>query len=164
MRELTEKLRAEAKAFGPALAKRALELGLAVTSKQGHVTPIPITATPIILSKQELAHRTRLSARLSSAVFKVAKAVLAGSAQGIITEALSPLERTLAEKTAANLQRLVTTRVDFFVEEGKALALELNATIPAMQGYSDIAARSFLEIVGRSAGLSEARKIGRAHV
>jgi ribosome modulation factor len=39
--------------------------------------------------------------------------------------------------------------VDYFVSGGKPWAREVNATIPAMQGYSDIAARTFIEVVGR---------------
>jgi hypothetical protein len=79
--------------------------------------------------------------------------VLAGDHAGLVLDGLSPLERELAKATFARLSTLVTTRVDFFV--GKTVsALEVNATIPAMQGYSDIAAATFLEEVGRAWGAS----------
>ena len=157
MTELNELLRRDAKAFAPTLAKLAVERGLAVTGKQGEIKPIPITATPIVLSQREMAHRVKLAAQMSSATFKMARAVLAGTARDLIHGALSPLERTLADKTFAKIQRLATVRVDFFVADGEAKALEVNATIPAMQGYSDIAARSFIEVVGRHAGLPDRR-------
>lgn len=157
MSELIETLRREAKAFGPTLAKLAVERGLAVTGKQGEIRPIPITGTPVVVTADELSHRVRVVSLLSSATFKMAQAVLGGTARELIAGALSPLERTLADKTYAAIRRLAVTRVDFFVAGGKAMALELNATIPAMEGYSDIAANSFIEVVGRHAGLDDRR-------
>jgi hypothetical protein len=55
--------------------------------------------------------------------------------------------------TFARLDLLATTRVDFFAGD-ELRALELNATIPAMQGYSDIAAEAFLDVTGRFASAS----------
>lgn len=156
MQDLIEALRHDANAFGPTLAATAQQRGLAVTDKTGKVTPIPITATPVILDEAEIRRRADLSSKLSSAVFKLAKSVLSGSARDLIAGALSPLERKMAERTSARIERLATTRVDYFVSGPKAMALELNATIPAMQGYSDIAAHTFIEVVGRHWGMNDA--------
>lgn len=150
--ELGDVLRAEARRFGPLLAQTAYQRGLAVTDKaDGSTKAIPITATPVLISKAELGQRQRLASRLASAGARMARAVLAGSDSELLLGALSPLERTYAQAQGAHLETLITTRVDFFV--GKTVqALELNATIPAMQGYSDIAANTFIEVVGRHFG------------
>jgi hypothetical protein len=155
MKELIETLRREAKAFGPTLSKTAHARGLLVTDKDGSTRPIPITATPVILDAEEIKRRAHLSAHLSSAAFKMAKAVLSSSARDVLAAALSPVERSIMEKTFNQIARLATTRVDFFVSAKGPMALEINATIPAMQGYSDIAARTFIEVVGRHAGISD---------
>lgn len=148
-------LRREAKAFAPTLSKLAYERGLAVTNKDGTTRPIPVTATPVIRDAQELKRRAALSAHLASATFKMSRSVLAGPAKELLLGALSPLERKMAELTFARVTQLATTRVDYFEHNDRPFALELNATIPAMQGYSDIAAHTFLEVVGRHAGLSD---------
>lgn len=148
---LTEALTAGAKYFGAELAKTAYQRGLAVTDKtDGSTRPIPITATPVIIATAELAKRQQLASRLASAGVKMARAAASGAvdAKQLVLGGLSPLERTLADQTAARLETLVTTRVDFFVGRSPQ-ALELNATIPAMQGYSDIAAHTLLEVAGR---------------
>lgn len=152
--ELTQALRHDARHFGPELAATAYQRGLAVTNKtDGTSKPIPVTATPVLLPSAELKKRAEISALLASAGVKMSIAVLKGAASELVAGALSPLERTLALKTYEATRTLVTTRVDYFV--GQSLrALELNATIPAMQGYSDIAAHAFIEIVGRYWGAS----------
>jgi hypothetical protein len=150
---LLEALRSAAKHFGPELAKTAYERGLAVTDKvTGETRPIPITATPVVLPILELHRRQKLAALLSSATLKMSRAVCLGSASELVLGALSPLERKLCEATVAKTDTLVTTRVDFFVGSS-VRALEVNATIPAMQGYSDIAANTLIEIAGRYWGL-----------
>ncbi len=153
MQSLLESLKRQAPHFGPTLAKTAYGRGLAVTAKDGTTRPIPLTATPVILDEAEISRRAALSALLSSATFKMARASLAGDRRAWLLSALSPLERKMAEATGVALTGLATTRVDFFVS-GRPMALEVNATIPAMQGYSDIAAHGFLEAVGGHLGLS----------
>lgn len=148
MHELLEVLRRQAFHFGPELAQAAYKRGLAVTQKDGSTRPIPVTATPVILDAEEIKRRAGIAAHLASATVKMSSAVLGGSASEVLLGALSPLERQLAERTWRHVQRFATTRVDFFVDTAPR-ALEVNATIPAMQGYSDIAARSFIETVGR---------------
>ena len=148
MQELLEVLRRQAVHFGPELARTAYKRGLAVTQKDGSTRPIPVTATPVILDAAEIRRRATLSAHLASATVKVTRAVLASDEKELLLGGLSPVERELTERTFANVERLATTRVDYFVDT-KPRALEVNATIPAMQGYSDIAARTFIEVVAR---------------
>jgi hypothetical protein len=155
--ELYSLLHREAPSFGPRLSALAAQRGLAVTNaSDGSARPIPITATPVIVDSAELQRRQRLASHLASAGLKMSRALLEGPHADLALGGLSPLERTLALRTFASLTTLVTTRVDFFVASGVS-ALELNATIPAMQGYSDIAADSFLEVVGRHFGASDER-------
>ncbi len=151
--ELFDALKWDARHFGQTLADTAYARGLAVTDKgDGSTRPIPITATPIIIEAEELARRQRLSQHLASATLKMSRAVLASEGRrALVLDGLSPLERALAERTFEQLTTLVSTRVDFFVGQ-KVNALEVNATIPAMQGYSDIAAHTFIEVVGRAWG------------
>lgn len=139
---------------GPELAAAAFARGLAVTTQDGGTRPIPIAALPVVLEGDEIVRRQRLAAQLSSAGLKMARAALAhAELRSRVLGALSPLEAELAVLRPVTL--LATTRVDFL--EGATLqALELNATIPAMQGYSDIAAEAFLDVVGQAAGASEA--------
>lgn len=155
--ELHATLARHAAAFGPTLEKLAAERGLAVTKKEdGGVRPIPITATPVVVPRAELHRRQRLAASLASAGLKMSRAMLAGLRREVVFNGLSPLEQRLAEATFRTVDTLATTRVDFFVND-RVHALELNATIPAMQAYSDIAADTFLEVAGRHFGASDAQ-------
>ncbi len=154
---LLEALRRIAASDGVTLAHSAYARGLAVTSLDGSTRPIPITATPVIIDATQIRQRANLSARLSSAAVKMARSILAGPDRELIAGALSPREKRIALKTYATANRLATTRVDYFLrgESEQPFALEINATIPAMQGYSDIAAEAFIEWVGKAAGLAE---------
>jgi hypothetical protein len=149
VQEFLDVVRSQARHIAPELAQVAYKRGLAVTQQDGTTRPIPITATPVVLDASEIRRRAELSARLSSATVKMARALLDGPDAQELLGALSPMERVMAERTWRQASRLATTRVDYFVSGARAMALEVNATIPAMQGYSDIAARTFIEVVGR---------------
>ena len=127
-------------ARGRALAVRAFGAGLAVTRGDGGVVPIPIGALPVVLEDAEIARRAALAQKLASATAKAAAWRLAAGDRDAVFDALGPAERRLVHATARE-SALAVARVDFL---GGA-ALEVNATIPAMQGYSDIAAASWLE-------------------
>ncbi len=156
MQSLLDILQADARRFGPTLAEAAYARGLAVTQKDGTTRPIPVTATPVIIPAAELRRRVDATRAISSAALKVARWVLGGDAPERILGALSPLERSMAVRTWEQVRTLATTRVDYFEAGGVPYALEVNATIPAMQGYSDIAANAFIDTVGRHAGLNDA--------
>jgi hypothetical protein len=155
---LLEVLRREAVSLAPALARSAYASGLAVTAPDGSTRPIPITATPVIAQGSEIKQSVHLSAQLSSAAVKMARCTLAGPERELLAGALSPLERRIAEETYAAASRFATTRVDYFIDRQSTqpIALEINATIPAMQGYSDIAAECFIRTVAARAGLDDA--------
>ena len=156
MHPLLEVLWRKGASGGSALARSAYAKGLAVTTPDGSTRPIPITATPVIVEQREIEWRAELSGLLSSAAVKMARSVLAGANRVLLLGALSPLERSLAEQTYAAAIRFATTRVDYFLpsQSSQVFALEINATIPAMQGYSDIAAEAFIQWIGSEAGLA----------
>jgi hypothetical protein len=67
--------------------------------------------------------------------------------------AFGPLEAEALEIGWQKAEQLATVRVDFLVDEnGQHRALEVNATIPAMQGYSDAIAAAFLRAVAKQLG------------
>jgi len=150
-------LAAEAPRFARPLGARAYALGLAVTRGDGSTEPIPVGATPVVLEAAEVAARRELSACIASAGFKMAQALVSGAERAVLLDSLGPLERRIVERSAPSLRLLAIARVDFFAARHLA-ALELNTTIPAMPGYSDMAARAFIEEAGRLAGLPEAER------
>jgi hypothetical protein len=148
-------LRPLADGYAPALAHEAFTRGLVTTGPDGAQTAIPPGATPVVLPARVIEERHRLARLLALAGFRMAQATVQGPSPELLLGALSPLEQRLVELSAPGTQRLVIARVDFLVSARPA-ALELNATIPAMPGYSDMAAGAFLQVVGRAAGLETA--------
>ncbi len=137
-------------AFGLAFGARAAAYGLTYTSDAGE-KPIPVAFPPVIEPRARTEARGRLARTITGALVKTARAVLDGARGPVIRaellDELAPLERPIVEGTYASLDVLATVRVDMFrTASGLDRVLELNATIPAMQGYSDIAARAFLEV------------------
>ena len=140
-----------------ALAARAFELGLAVTRADGTRRAIPIGTEPVVIDPGERARRAAIARVLVSATAKVARAALAGPHASEWLDALGPAERRLVAATWPRLERLATARIDASVVGDGIATLEVNATIPAMQGYSDIAARAWIESAGARAGFDTAR-------
>ena len=139
------------KTWGMELAQAAMEAGLAITDEvTGAQTPIPLSLNPLVLPKTKLEEYRLLTHHLMSAGVKMAYALHNGAPLACIWKALSPLEKSLMHPRAP---LLATTRVDCFPCEGKLWALELNATIPAMQAYSDIAATQTIAAHGRRLNL-----------
>jgi hypothetical protein len=147
--------------YAPAVAPRVAALaargGLAVTRPDGTTQPIPVGATPVVLDGRDVASRRDIAAKIASAGFKMAEAVVQGPDRALLLDSLGPIERRIVEVAAPSLRGLAIARVDFFAS-GRLHALELNATIPAMPGYSDVAASAYLDAVGELAGLSEAER------
>lgn len=128
------------------VAARAVRYGLAVQQADGTRVPIPITLTPAVMDRGALADAAQGARHIASAVARVAgDLVTSGDPLGARMMAeLTPLEReciALLPRPA----RLPAIRVDFFPGEEGPRILEVNATIPAMQGYSDAAARALCE-------------------
>jgi len=145
-------LRPRAGAYTTALAQEAFDRGLVTTAPDGTRKAIPPGATPVVLPARVIAERHLLARKLALAGFKMAQSTVQGPSRELLLGALSPLERRLVEVSSPGTARLAISRVDFLVPSRPA-ALELNATIPAMPGYSDMAAGAFLTVVGRAAGI-----------
>jgi hypothetical protein len=146
-----------------ALARRIMEraraLGLVVVRSTGDVD-IPVTLTPEVVEASAIEQRAADAADIVLGVIRTVRAVLS---QGFDTPRakmlfghFSPFElRCLSDWRQS--EDVTIARVDWFIEaSGAHRALELNATIPAMEAYSDAAARAWIETVGAEAGLSKA--------
>ncbi|MGZ3445819.1 MAG: hypothetical protein ACXWLG_10145, partial [Myxococcaceae bacterium] len=155
-------LRPLAAGYATALADEAYARGLVTTGADGVQRAIPPGATPVVLPARVIEERHRLARLLSLAGFRMAQATVQGPSRELLLDALSPLERRLVELSAPGTHRLAIARIDFLVP-GRPAALELNATIPAMPGYSDMAAGAFIQVVGRTAGL-DAMNVRRLEV
>ena len=143
----------------------AMADGAFVTLADGAEVAIPPILTPLVLSEDTQRSLSGDAHRIVTAIDRQARALLDGPDSPLRTRvlaALSPLEHAAMLATYREADALATARVDFLVDgRGIARALEVNTTIPAMQGYSDAIAQAFLRAVGEQRGLDEAR-IGAA--
>jgi hypothetical protein len=108
----------------------------------------------VVLSAAQVATRREVSAHIAAAGFKMAQAVVQSPDRSWLLDSLGPIERRVVEKAAPALRGLAIARVDFFAGT-RLTALELNATIPAMPGYSDVAAGAYIDAVGLLARLGD---------
>ncbi len=144
--------------IGRAAAERAWAEGMTVLRPDGTVVPIPLVAEPEVLSRAALAGAAREAQAILSGAVKLARTLLAEGDvrdRAALVEPFGGLEaEAMARLFDAPLPVLVA-RVDFLVPEGGGAprALELNATIPAMPGYADLAAFSWIAAAARERGL-----------
>ncbi|MDP2345115.1 MAG: hypothetical protein Q8O67_29490 [Deltaproteobacteria bacterium] len=134
-------------AFARAVAGRAAELGLAYLGDDG-ARPIPIALPSAPLPSSTLRRRGEIAHTMLQAVTRVARVVIdgGGEVRAALLEELAPFEREVLAAGPFD-PRLATVRADLVVDTADRLrVLEVNTTIPAMQGYSDIAARAFVEV------------------
>ncbi len=155
MKDPFQDLRPLAGAYATALAREAFARGLVTTAPDGTQKAITPGATPVVLPARVIADRHVLACTLARAGFRMAQATVQGPSRELLLGALSPLERRLVERSAPAARQLAIARIDFLISKRPA-ALELNATIPAMPGYSDMAAGAFLHAVGQAVGLAGA--------
>src|SRR5437763_10251697 len=120
--------------------------------------PIPLVLSPVSLPREELAALGRAAQLVTSALVKVARELIerrSGKAR-LLFHHLSPLEHEALATRWREAEELLHSRIDWFVDSrGTVRALEVNATIPAMQVYSAAAARGWAEAVrpGRASAL-----------
>jgi len=144
---------------GRAAARRAWAGGMTVARPDGTVVPIPLVAEPEVLSRAALAAVAREAELILQGSVKLARALLASGDErdrAALVEPFSGLEAEAMARlfTEAPLPAMVA-RVDFLVPEagGAPRALELNATIPAMPAYADLAAHAWLRAAAAARGL-----------
>ncbi|WP_242392932.1 hypothetical protein [Anaeromyxobacter oryzisoli] len=145
-------------AIGREAAARAWAEGLTVLRPDGAVVPIPLVAEPEALSRAALAAAAAEAERILSGAVKLARALLvSGDARdrAALEEPFSGLEAEAMAKlfTEAPLAAMMA-RVDWLLpaDGGAPRALELNATIPAMSGYADLAAHAWIRAAARARG------------
>src|SRR5512140_980797 len=149
----------EVVAVGRAAAERAWSDGMTVLRPDGSVVPIPLLAEPEVFSREALAGAAVEAERILTASVKLARALLSsGDARdrAALVEPFSGLEAEAMGRLFEAPLPVMVGRVDFLVPESGGIprALELNATIPAMPGYADLAAFSWIRAAARERGRS----------
>ncbi len=150
--------------IGREAARLAWEGGMTVLRPDGEVVPIPLVAEPEVESRERLAWLAAESQSILSGSVKLARALLARGEPVDREALLGPFEGLEAEAMARLFTDApcpaVVSRVDFLPPDDGGLprALELNATIPAMPAYADLAAHSWIRAAARLRGLSPLRE------
>src|SRR5438477_6895139 len=137
------------------LAREAQRRASALGLMRG-ATPIPLVLSPCSLPREELAALGRGARSITSALVKVARELIERRPEKarLLFHPLGPLESEALATRWREAEDLLHSRIDWFVDAaGNAKALEVNATIPAMQVYSDAAVRGWVQAVrpGREA-------------
>jgi hypothetical protein len=152
---------------GRAAAEQAWAGGMTVLRPDGSVIPIPLVAEPEVLSRAALAGAAREAEAILSGAVKLARTLVSAGDARDRAALVEPFEGLEAEAMARVFEAplpVMVARVDFLVPEGGGAprALELNATIPAMPAYADLAAFSWIAAAARERGLPP--RAGRALV
>ena len=146
------------------LAKKAQRRASALGLMRGPI-PIPLVLSPCALPREELAALGRGARLITSALVKVARDLIERRPEKarLLFHHLSPLESAALQSRWREAEELLHSRVDWFLgRDGEAKALEVNATIPAMQVYSDAAASGWVEAVAPSRAKTLARNPSNA--
>ncbi|MGB8931021.1 MAG: hypothetical protein WCC48_07205, partial [Anaeromyxobacteraceae bacterium] len=150
----------ELEEVGREAARLAWDGGMTVLKPDGSVVPIPLVAEPEVMPRAALEAAAREAGLILAGAVKLAKALLAHGDSRDLEALLGPFSGLEAEAMAKLFaeapQPAMVARVDFLVPEagGPPRALELNATIPAMPAYADLASHSWLRAAGRARGLA----------
>jgi hypothetical protein len=146
--------------IGQAAAAQAWQGGMTVLRPDGIVVPIPLQAEPEAIAPERLAALAAEARAILSGAVKLARALLAHGDERDREALLGPFEGLEAEAMARLFDEApipaVVARVDFLPPADPGAmprALELNATIPAMPAYADLAAHSWLRAAARARGL-----------
>ena len=145
-------------AVGREAAAQAWAGGMTVQKADGTVVPIPLVAEPEVLSREALAAVAAEAQAILSGSVKLARALLARGDERDREALLGPFSGLEAEAMGRLFAEApcpaVVARVDFLVprDGGAPRALELNATIPAMPAYADLAAHAWLRAASRARG------------
>ncbi len=150
--------------IGSDAARLAWEGGMTVLRPEGEVVPIPLVAEPEVETRERLAWLAAESRAILSASVKLARALLARGEPRDREALLGPFEGLEAEALSVLFTEApcpaVVSRVDFLPpgDGGLPRALELNATIPAMPAYADLATHSWIRAAARIRGLPPHRE------
>ena len=144
----------EADRLGRAFADETLRRGVHVVRPDGALWPIPVLLSPVVVPRALLRQASSDARLLLDGLCRVTRQLMehASDDGGRMLSRLfgdfSELEAAGLRHTYRDAEQLATARVDYLLDErGQARALEMNATIPAMQGYSDCVAEAWLRAV-----------------
>src|SRR5436305_12286599 len=146
------------------LAKEAQRRASALGLMRGP-TSIPLVLSRSALPRSELEALGRGARLITSALVKTAREVIERypDKARLLFRHLSPMESEALATRWREAEELLHSRIDWFVDQdGSVRALEVNATIPAMQVYSDAAARGWAEAVAPSRSAAHARNPANA--
>ncbi len=150
---------------GRAAARLAWDGGMTVRKPDGTVVPIPLLAEPEVFSRAELAAAAAEAELILSGAVKLARALLQGGDERDREALVGPFSGLEAEAMGRLFEEaplpVMVARVDYLIPVGGGApqALELNATIPAMPAYADLAAHAWLRAAARARGRT-AREAG----
>jgi hypothetical protein len=142
-------------------AARARDDGAYVVTPDAHEVPIPPIVTPIALDRARLRDVSQQAHLVTRALTRLTADLMEDPARAPLKQrlfgAFTPLEAEALGATWRKSEQLATVRVDFLVDtSGRTRALEVNSTIPAMQGYSDAIAGAFVRAVGSARNMTPA--------
>jgi hypothetical protein len=143
-------------------AQAARADGAYVITPEGATVPIPPILTPLGITRARMREVSADAHALTSALVKLTADLMREETplKQKLFGAFGPLEREALDKSWRQASTLATVRVDFLVDRnGQHRALEVNATIPAMQGYSDAIAGAFLRAVAAEVGHANAERL-----
>ncbi len=146
---------------GRAAARLAWEGGMTVRKPDGTVVPIPLLAEPERFTREALAAAAAEAELILSGSVKLARALLHGGDERDRAALIEPFSGLEAEAMGRLFEEaplpVMVARVDYLVPAagGAPRAIELNATIPAMPAYADLAAHGWLRAAARARGRSE---------
>jgi hypothetical protein len=142
-----------------AYAAAAREQGAYVIKPDGTEVPIPPILTPSVVPRERMTQASADAHLLVTGLQRLTASLMEDPAREPLRRrlfgAFTPLEAEGLRTTWRAAGHLAVARVDYLVDiDGRPRALEVNSTIPAMQGYSDGIAAAFLREVSRFRGLS----------
>ncbi len=130
-------------------ALRARPSPLAMLQPKGGYRPIPASIDPLIVEDSTwaaIAQASRIALKgMKALVARLRQPEHFARSQKIYAE-LNPMEQAAA--FASDPSPLATARFDLFFDAGGLKIIEANATIPAMQAYSDIVRSAWLAASG----------------
>jgi hypothetical protein len=142
-------------------ATRARSDGAFVVMSDARQVPIPPILTPMAIERAHLRDVSQQAYLITRALTKLTVDLMEDSSRAPLKQrlfgAFTALEAEALGATWRKSEQLATVRVDFLVDTGgRARALEVNSTIPAMQGYSDAIAAAFVRAVAGARAMPEA--------
>ncbi|HEX9105232.1 MAG TPA: hypothetical protein VF997_23640 [Polyangia bacterium] len=141
-------------------ATRAREGGAFVVMPDARQVPIPPILTPTSIERTRMREVSLQAHLITRALTKLTVDLMEDPSRAPLKQrlfgAFTALEAEALGSTWRKSEQLATVRVDFLVDTGgRARALEVNSTIPAMQGYSDAIAAAFLRAVASARAMPE---------